>query len=134
MLIYNCCNIADNGSVPNWDSRKIGGKDATMAYNNVVKLNSNIAIEDEDISIFDLTDAQLVSLRKQITLNSLFYRDYRNTFGVDTHEVCDFFDGYVDYLFEIATEDGFPTDDALAVFKEYDNAENLLAWRLCYDC
>ena len=42
----------------------------------------------------------LWTLRKQIILNSLFISDYRNTFGIDPHVVCDFFDSFLSYLDE----------------------------------
>lgn len=54
-------------------------------------------------------------LRKEIILNSLFVGDYENTFGFDAHKVCDFFDGYVEFLEEI---------------EEDENDENLERW--CY--
>ena len=46
----------------------------------------------------------LWALRKQIILNSLFISDYRNTFGIDPHVVCDFFDSYLSYLDEEMTQ------------------------------
>ena len=43
----------------------------------------------------DLTTEQLLQLRKEIVLNSLYISDYENSFGIDPHIVCDFFEGYV---------------------------------------
>lgn len=45
-----------------------------------------------------MTKDELWVLRQEIKLGSLFYADYRNSFGIDTHPVCDFFDGYLEYL------------------------------------
>lgn len=78
-------------------------------------------------TIAKLTDRKLVSLRKQITLNSLFVSDYKNDLGIKPSVALDFFDGYVDYLFGIAKEDG--VKDIYEVFDEYDNRDNLIAYR-----
>lgn len=51
-------------------------------------------------------------------MNSLFTRDYENTFGFAPKSMQDFFDGYVEYLDELAKEDGGSWD-------EYDNEGNL---------
>lgn len=50
------------------------------------------------------TKDELVELRKQIALNSVYYADYRNDFGVDEHKVCDFFDGFVNNLYDEGKE------------------------------
>ena len=44
-----------------------------------------------------LTYEQLKQLREEITLNSLYVRDYKNSFGIDPSKVCDFFYGWLDY-------------------------------------
>jgi hypothetical protein len=78
---------------------------------------------------------QLWKLRKDIILNSLFTRDYTNRYGIDPSVVQGFFDGYVEYLYELAEEDGFLKEhrpqDCLAVFKAYDSAANLWSWAGC---
>lgn len=48
----------------------------------------------------NLTREQLAILRKEITLNSLFFGDYKNSLGIDEEECLNFFDGYVDWLME----------------------------------
>lgn len=53
-------------------------------------------------SMRDLSLRQVRELRKQIVLNSLYLSDYENSYGIDPHEVQDYFDGFVDYLCEIA--------------------------------
>ena len=42
-----------------------------------------------------MTRETLWNLRMEICLYSLYYTDFRNSFGIDEHAVCDFFDGYV---------------------------------------
>ena len=74
----------------------------------------------------------LWQLRKEIVLNSLFMSDYRNSFGFTTRSVCDFFDGYVEYLEELATEQ-YGNACSLDQIFEFDNAENLFDWYGCFD-
>lgn len=81
----------------------------------------------------ELTSSELWQLRNEITLNSLYIADYKNSFRFNAKDVCDFFDGYVNYLFELAKEDKFPTDDTFAVFDKYDTDDNLYSWFLCSD-
>lgn len=45
----------------------------------------------------DLTLEEVLELRQQIVLNSLFVSDYRNNMGVDPRAACDFFDGFMCY-------------------------------------
>lgn len=83
--------------------------------------------------ITQLTDEELVKLRKEIRLNSLFISDYENSFGFDPHEVCEFFDGFMSHITELEKENGedLPWDE---FWKKYDTVENLLAWRDCVAC
>lgn len=39
-------------------------------------------------------------LTKDIIWNSMFYSDYENRYGIDTHIVSDYADGYLDWLCE----------------------------------
>ncbi len=77
-----------------------------------------------------LTLSEVKQLRGQIVLNSLYVSDYRNSLGVDSNEACSFFDGYVDYLQELATEDGFDVTqwNLGNFFEKYDNEVNLENW------
>ena len=80
----------------------------------------------------EMTDKQLWELRQEIVLNSLYYSDYRNSFGFDTHSVCDFFDGYMEYLGELAEEvfgDGYTLDQLFG----FDGVYNLSAWYGCFE-
>lgn len=78
---------------------------------------------------------QLWKLRKDIILNSLFTRDYTNRYGIDPSVVQGFFDGYVEYLYELAEEDGFfeehRRNDCFSVFRVYDTISNLWSWAGC---
>lgn len=74
-----------------------------------------------------LTNEQLKQLRSEVVLGSLFTADYSNTLNIDIREVQDFFDGYVEYLWEIAEENG--GDDVY----EYDTQENLESWYNCFE-
>ena len=78
----------------------------------------------------DLTKEQLWQLRQEITLNSLFTAHYRNSFGFDPHPVQDFFDGYVDYLQELADQSGYIESSA---WMTLDSPEHLYDWFLCHD-
>ena len=46
------------------------------------------------------TKENLWKLRKEIKLGSLFITDYRNSFGIDPRKVCDFFDGFLEFVEE----------------------------------
>lgn len=52
-----------------------------------------------------LGPGQMWKLRKQIVLNSLYFSDYVNTFGLDPKEVYDFFEGWLDFLADEMMED-----------------------------
>ena len=82
-----------------------------------------------------MTSEMLWSLRKEIILNSLFVADYRNTFVIDPHLVCDFFDSYLSYLDEemrltIPSYDDTHFFDHLS---DFDTEENLWNWYCCYE-
>lgn len=49
-----------------------------------------------------LTKNELKQLRKEIVLNSVFIKDYSNSLGIDENKVCTFFEGYAEYLNELA--------------------------------
>ena len=78
----------------------------------------------------NLSTEQLYALRKEIVLNSLFLKDYSNSFGIEEKEVCDFFMGYVEYLFEIAEEDLHSDYDFFEIAEHYDNDNNLFNYWL----
>lgn len=80
-----------------------------------------------------LTRKQLINLRKQVVLNSLFYKDYANDLYISEKTCCLFFDSYINYLYELATENNDNELDVLDVIKKYDNGNNLYNWYLCYE-
>ena len=82
-----------------------------------------------------MTKDTLWQLRMEIRLCSLYYADYRNSFGIDRRAVCDFFDGYADFLEGLMREEIPDYNDAgyFDRLPQYDNAENLWAWYGCFD-
>ena len=81
----------------------------------------------------DLTSGDLWQLRQEIVLNSLFVADYNNSFGFAADSVCTFFDGYVDYLGELAIESGYDNVPFLEMLDKYDSEDNLFTWYYCCD-
>ena len=73
----------------------------------------------------DLDEDELWEIRKQIVLNSLNTYDYCVEY-YDERDIAIFFDGYVEYLWELVEEIG-------GDWKQYDNKDNLFYWFNCYD-
>lgn len=73
----------------------------------------------------DLNIDQLWHLREQIVLNSIFFSDFRNDFEFEPESISDFFDGYLDYLFELASADGIYEPEVEDVVETYDNPDTL---------
>ena len=71
------------------------------------------------------TEEKLWELRKEIVINSLYYDDYENSFGIPKRICCDFFDGFLEYcwIIEAETENGLT--DWKDIYNKYDNAEAL---------
>ena len=82
----------------------------------------------------NITEKELIELRKQISLGSLFIKDYKNSFGINEKDVCSFFDGYLDFLDEIIYEIE-ENQDALFwdLVPKYDTEENLIEWFYCFE-
>lgn len=82
----------------------------------------------------DLTKEELWQLRQEVVVNSVFTAHYTNSFGFNASDICSFFDGYYDYLRELADEDD---NDCLItdglIYDKYDNQDNLESWFNCYD-
>ena len=76
----------------------------------------------------ELNFQEVVDLRQEIVLDSLFLRDYENTLGVDHREVIGFFDGYIEYLDELCKEQGDPDLN----WTDFDCTENLWSWYNIY--
>ena len=77
------------------------------------------------VTLGNLGKIQLRRLRKDIVLNSLFIHDYENRYGLDPHAVCNFFDGFVEYLSELEREKYGKEIEIDAFFKEFDTPQNL---------
>ena len=75
----------------------------------------------------ELSKEELWTLRGEIVLNSLFISDYRNSFGLSPKSVCDFFDGYCSFLWDLAEEAGAGDWD------DQDSPEHLWEWFLSSD-
>ncbi len=80
------------------------------------------SLKESKEDTIELTIDDILKLRKEITLNSVETKDYTNTLGVDPHWVANFFDGYLDYLVEIAEEKN------AVDFLDLDNDDNLKDW------
>ena len=76
----------------------------------------------------DLTKEELWALRQEIVLGSLFYRDYKNSFGINEHACCDFFDGYLEHIEMITNKE--LKDIELC---EFDNESNLYDYYCCIE-
>ena len=74
-----------------------------------------------------LSQEELVKLRKEITLCSLYLKDYRNSFGFDPERMQRFFEGYAEYLEELMEIGDYPCVDArfFSYLKDFDNIETL---------
>lgn len=79
-----------------------------------------------------LTREELRDLRNEIVLNSLYTSDYENTHHILPRDAQNFFDGYVEYLYELAEENG-ENPDIQDLCIKYDNADNLENWYYCFD-
>lgn len=82
-----------------------------------------------------MSQETLWQLRMEIRLCSLYYKDYKNSFGIDCHSVCDFMDGYADYLDELM-RGSIPDYDDVNFFdllSRYDTPENLWDWYGCFE-
>lgn len=82
-----------------------------------------------------MSEENLWKLRQEIKLGSLFIADYRNSFGVDPHKVCDFFEGFLEFVEEKMRED-YPSYDDKAFWEllpDYDTPEYLLDWYYCFE-
>ena len=73
------------------------------------------------------TKETLWKLRQEIVLNSLFIADYRNSLGIDPHEVCNFFDGFLEEVESQMEEEiaGFNDEHFFDHLPDYDNADRL---------
>ena len=82
-----------------------------------------------------LSKNQLKQLRKQIILNSLYTKDYSNNLFIKEKTAYAFFDGYIEYLLEIATDNGIKVNDNnyMDILKKYDTFKNLYEWYYTFE-
>ena len=71
------------------------------------------------------TQVELWQLRNEIVLNSLYLKDYSNSFEIPEDVCYNFFEGYVEELCLQAEDEGFKYEDIIDVFNKYDTPENL---------
>lgn len=68
---------------------------------------------------------KLWKLRNEIVLNSLFFSDYKNSFGIPMRDCGNFFDGFIGNCFIIEEEN----ENGLTIFQDimdkYDNENDL---------
>ena len=69
-----------------------------------------------------LTKKQLKTLRNEITLNSLFLKDYSNSLFIKEKTACNFFDSFIDDIYNNDDVSGLSFYDVL---EKYDNIDNL---------
>ena len=82
-----------------------------------------------------MSEENLWKLRQEIKLGSLFISDYRNSFGIEPRKVCDFFDGFLEFVGEAMPENYPDYDDAdfWELLPDYDQPEWLLDWYYCFE-
>lgn len=76
----------------------------------------------------DLNIDQLWELRKQIVLNSIFIQDYENDFEFEPESISNFFDGYIEYLYELANGEGLEDIEFSDLIDRYDNPDKLFEY------
>ena len=76
-----------------------------------------------------LTRKQLKQLKSEIVLNSLFLKDYSNTLYISEKTVYNFFEAYIENLYDIAASDDFNSKDIIDILEKYDNIDNLYNYR-----
>ena len=81
----------------------------------------------------NLTSAELWALRLKVVVNSVYLADYENQYGISEVSLCNFFDGYYDFIWELAEEDHCTNIDHKFVIDNYDTEENLYNWYNCHE-
>ena len=75
----------------NFDEEYVPIKD-----NDVKTVYDAVRKELNEIHLNELSEKEVEELRSQIVMGSIYYADYDNTFGVDTHEVAAYADGFLE--------------------------------------
>ena len=78
---------------------------------------------------------KLWEMRKEIKLNSIYVNDYVNSFGVTTDDCCNFFDGFIEYIAELAMDKygAIPDNEWYDRLFEFDTPDDLWDWYYCFD-
>lgn len=76
---------------------------------------------DEERDIYSLDFDELVELRKQICIGSIYIHHYTNSFGVNPNELCELGDEYWSYLCDEYGEENAEENDTPEHFAEYFN-------------
>ena len=72
-----------------------------------------------------LSKDDLKKLRSEITLCSVMIKDYKNSFGFDPNKMCDFFEGYAEYIELLMIDGDQDTVHFYEYLKDYDNEDTL---------
>ena len=81
----------------------------------------------------NLTSAELWAIRSKVVVNSVYLADYENQYGISEVSLCNFFDGYYNYMWELAIEKYGKNVADKVVFNEFDTENTLYSWFNCYD-
>ena len=73
---------------------------------------------------------KLWKLRKEIVLGSLFYNDYKNSFDIPEKACFNFFDSFMEYCWDIESEEENGLTEWEDVINKYDNKDEL--WNYFY--
>ena len=81
----------------------------------------------------NFTSAELWALRKKVVVNSVYLADFANNYGISEVSLSNFFEGYYDYMRELAElQYGKGVEDYL-VYKVFDVEDTLYGWFNCFD-
>lgn len=80
----------------------------------------------------NLTKDELWEIRQGIILNSMFYHNYENEYGIKNESLYTFFESYFSYICELADE-LYESPTIEVVVNNFDNKENLYSWYWNYD-
>jgi len=109
----------------------------SINFANVIKIQFKLTIKNRHTIMNNkrfenFSKQDLEQLRKEIVLNSLYISDYNNSFNIDPHSVCDFFDGFISHMEELASEIN-PNMTYEEMFVMLDNTETLFEWYSCFE-
>lgn len=101
------CYVQDRYRERFWVKMKQGpfGPMYLRSLNETEQEELDLLREEKEIHITDLDEEQLKKLRSEICVGSSYYSDYCNSFEIDEKEVCQYADGYDNYISEEGLED-----------------------------